>query len=314
MDYLQYGREVIMAERKGLELLSLALGNEFCSLCEEIIRTCGKVVVSGVGKAGLIGRKISATLASTGTPSIWLDPINALHGDLGMVGVQDIAILISNSGSSSEILACATALKSLKVKTVALTKNKNTPLAIMCDLAVPLGEHSEAGSLNFVPSTSTTVMLVLGDSIALSVQHARGFTESDYARYHPAGALGRRLMQVGMMMRKGIAFAKVKDTSTVLEAIEAITHARSGLCVVVDDCNCLSGVYTDGDFRRDVMSGIDIKTRSVESCMTKPGRYVNQRIMVAEAVDLMMENHINVMPVVDDARVVVGVLDVQDVI
>lgn len=311
---LDLAKSVLNTEIKALGDVEKNIGEHFEKAVTDILNVDGAVIVSGVGKAGIIGKKISATLASTGTKSIWLDPVNALHGDLGMVSDEDVALLISNSGSSAEILLTAQALKNLGVKCVAMTKNLTTPLAQECEITIPLGEHKEAGPLQLAPSASTTVMLALGDALALTLQQLRNFTKMDYAKYHPAGALGRRLMPVSSLMRTGnkIALANKKDSLAVV--LSGITKARCGLCIIVDDDGKLEGVYSDGDFRRDWSAGDVSGDSCIGELMTDHCKYIDKSALVGDALTVMHEYKINALPVVDDEYRVVGLLDVQDIV
>jgi KpsF/GutQ family protein len=313
-EIIQNGASVLAKEGEALLRVSKELSGEFLTACDKILDCSGKVVVSGIGKAGHIGKKISATLASTGTPSVWLDPINALHGDLGMIQPGDIALLLSNSGSSGETLLTAQALKSNGVYQIAMTSSSDTPLSSICDITLPLGVHEEACSLKLAPSTSTTVMLAMGDAVALTVQRMKGFEEKDYAKFHPAGALGRRLMNITALMRTGDKVARILKDATIIEAIQAITSARSGICVIVDDCNILNGVYTDGDFRRDILDGKDVVKERAAAEIKKTCSFISSDSQVQDAIELMASKHINALPVVSSDMKVLGVVDIQDII
>jgi arabinose-5-phosphate isomerase len=314
LDVLVFGKQVMRAEAEGISSARDIQSDSFASVCNMIVHCSGKVVVSGVGKAGLIGKKISATMASTGTPSIWLDPINALHGDLGMVDAKDIALLISNSGSSGELLLTAKGLRALGVTLIAMTRSIDTLLAKMCDHTLELGLHEEACPLNLAPSTSTSVMLALGDAVALTVLKMRGFSEQDYARYHPAGALGRRVVPVEHLMRIGKAMAIVGESAVIGDAVQAITKARCGLCMIIDEVGRLKGVYTDGDFRRDWSAGVDIGSEKVSIRMNKAPRSIKFSMTGGDALDLMRQIKVNALPVMNTDHKVVGLLDIQDLV
>lgn len=314
MDFIERGREIIRREGEGLLAVASLLDQHFATACELVAACRGKIVVTGVGKAGIIAKKISATMTSTGTSSIWLDPVNALHGDLGMVEENDVALLLSNSGSSAEMLTAAAALRNMGAILIAITRCIDTPLSRRCDYVLPLGVHAEACPLALAPSTSTTAMLGLGDALALTVLQVKGFTESDYARFHPSGALGRKLMYVHTLMRTGAAVAKVQEGASVMEALHALTSARSGLCIVTDEQDRLKGVYTDGDFRRNVMSGYDILAGTVDFGMTTSCVYIPEDALVQDAIELMTKRHVNMVPVVAKSLQVVGALDIQDII
>ena len=302
-------------DREATAILSVRdrLGEPFCQAVRLLSRCKGSVAVCGVGKAGLVGRKISATLASTGTRSLWLDPVDAMHGDLGMLGKEDVVLLLSNSGSTGEILLVAQALKDLGIRTIAVTGHEQTLLGQTCDLVLPLGRHEEADSFNLAPTTTTTVMLALGDALAVTLEVERGFTRQDYAQLHPAGALGRRLKKVGACMRTGDRAAYAKAGATLSEAIHRITQARCGMCLVVDETGRLLGVFTDGDLRRSLEAHVDIAATPVATCMTSPCKYVEEDALVEDAVEIMRSMRINALAVVNRAMQAVGILDIQDV-
>ncbi len=313
-EILEIAGKVLQSEIKALEVLNQKLDYHFENVIEAVLGLKGCVIVTGVGKAGIIGKKITATLASTGTKSIWLDPVNALHGDLGMVCQDDLAILISNSGSSAEIMLTAQALKNLDVKCVALTKHEDTPLAQVCALVLPLGEHEEAGHLKLAPSASTTAMLAMGDAIALTLQKLKNFSEHDYAKFHPAGALGRRLMPVKSLMRTGENIVVAKEEDSLPEILASITKARCGLCMVVDDDAVLIAVYSDGDFRRDWSAGQKLDHTKIKNLMHRHCKYIEADALVGDALAVMHEYKINALPVVDSDKKVCGLLDIQDVV
>lgn len=313
-EVLNFCKNVMDQEAVGIQEAKGIQSGSFVSSCQIVASSLGKVVVSGVGKAGLIGKKISATMASTGTPSIWLDPINALHGDLGMVDDRDIALLISNSGSSGELLLTANSLHALGVKLIAMTQSPKTLLAKMCDEVLELGIHEEACPLKLAPSTSTTVMLALGDALALTVQKLKDFNEKDYARYHPAGALGRRVVPIEHLMRKDDQIAVVLEDAVIGNAVQAITRARCGLCMIVDNDGKLVGVYTDGDFRRDWSDGLDLSSAPVSVYMNKHPKSIHSDASGGEALDIMHELRINALPVLDGQGLVCGLVDIQDLV
>ena len=304
---------MLLREAEAIERVAESLDSSFGETCRLIADCKGLVVVSGVGKAGLIARKVSATLASTGTRSVWLDPLNALHGDIGIVSGDDVALLLSNSGTTSEILAVAEGLRAVGVEIVAVTGERDSPLARACETILCFGHHAEACPLQLAPSTSTTIMLALGDALALAVQEERGFSAADYARYHPAGALGRRLSSVRELMRRDDRVARTEAGSSILEAVGVIAKARCGLCAVVSDTGELEGVYTDGDFRRDCLAGVDVRRTSIRNQMTSPCRFVREDMSVGDAIDFMRQTHVNALPVVDSDLRVTGLLDLQDV-
>lgn len=312
--YVEFGRSVLRCEGKAVCGLADRIGDAFGSVCQRIRDCAGAVVVTGVGKAGIIARKVSATMASTGTRSYWLDPVNAMHGDLGMVSPEDVALLLSNSGSSAEILAVAQMLGAMRVHRIAMTRSAATDLGSLCESVLEVGELEEACPLRLAPSTSTTVMLALGDALALAVQRGNGFTESEYARLHPAGALGRRLMRVSHCMRTGERVATATPDTPVIEVLSRITKARCGACVVTDHGGVLLGIYTDGDFRRNWGEGVDLSAARVGGLMTRDCKRIGCDRLVSEALDLMHKARVNALPVVNEHNAVQGLLDIQDLV
>ncbi len=311
-DILTMLKAVVRKEANSLLALEASLTTEVVKTVEELASCEGRVALSGIGKAGLIARKISATFASTGTPSYWLDPVNALHGDLGMVDSKDIAILISNSGSSDEILLAAEALGGFGVRRIAMTRDTSTPLAQMCEKVLPIGDHQEACPFNLAPSCSTTAMLALGDAIALTLQQLHGFTQDDYSRCHPSGSLGRSLKRVSQRMRTGNQLPLLNCNATLVEAVHEISHKRCGMCVVLDESGRLLGVFTDGDFRRCWEQNIDFSSPLGEHA-TVPCQSIAQDAKVCDAIQVMRISKINALPVVNEKNRVVGVIDIQDV-
>jgi len=305
-------KAVVRKEADALLAMEAGLNTEAVEVVKELMACEGRVALSGVGKAGLIARKISATFASTGTPSYWLDPVNALHGDLGMVDSKDAVILISNSGSSDEILLTAEALEGFGVCRIAMTRDASTHLAQMCEKVLPIGDHREACPFNLAPSCSTTAMLALGDAVALTVQQLQGFTQDDYGRRHPSGSLGRRLKRVSQCMRTGAQLPLLDCSATLVEAVHEITRKRSGLCVVTDGAGILQGVFTDGDFRRCWKERVDFSS-PLGDCMTAPSKSILFDARVSDAIQIMRGFKINALPVVDKVNRVVGLVDIQDV-
>ncbi|MDH7600362.1 MAG: KpsF/GutQ family sugar-phosphate isomerase [Sedimentisphaerales bacterium] len=310
---LEIARQVLSREAEGILAVRESLDQAFCRVVGLILDCKGAVAVCGVGKAGLVGRKIAATLASTGTRSMWLDPVDAMHGDLGMLSREDVGLLISNSGQTGELLLVAQALRDLQIRTIAMTCDHQTPLAQACDLVLPLGRHLEADPLNLAPTTSTTVMLALGDALAIALATERGFTREDYAQLHPAGALGLRLRKVKECMRSGSRVVLVGPQTTIIDALHRVTQARCGICLVVDGQRRLLGVFTDGDLRRCLDAGIDVLRTPIGDCMTSPCKSVDEEALVEDAVKIMRASKINALAVVNSRMQAVGILDIQDV-
>jgi len=321
-DIVQRVQQVLQAEGNAVLALRGLVeqqGPRIGEICKLIVERCGegggRLVIGGVGKAGLIGRKISATFASTGTPSFFLHPGEARHGDLGMLREDDVVLLLSNSGSSEEVLALLPSLRRIGCAVVALIGRDDAPLVDLVDLVLCYGEVVEACPLGLAPSTSTTVMLALGDALALSVLELRRFTPEEYARFHPGGALGRKLMHCAEAMRSGERIARVAPETALREAIRAITAARAGCALLVDGEGRLLGIFTDGDLRR-VLGGSEdpaaVLAAPVREHATVPCRSVPGGALVQQAIHICAQYHIDELPVVDDDERVVGLLDLQD--
>lgn len=276
----------------------------------------GRLVVTGIGKAGHIGTKLSATFASTGTPSFVLHPAEARHGDLGMVQEQDVVLALSNSGASEEVLALLPSFRHIGVPLVAIVGRTDSPLGGHADIALSIGRVVEACPLGLAPSTSTTAILALGDALALTVQRLRRFTPEQYGRFHPGGALGRKLMTCGEAMRTGERVAAVAPETPVLACMRAIGKARAGSVVLVDDARRLVGICTDGDLRRALSTAEDpavVLRGPVRAIATCPCRHVRGDDLLQAAMRLAA-HRLNELPVVDGDGRLAGLLDIQDLV
>lgn len=312
---LKTARQVIETEAKAIQRLGRGLGREFVRAVNLIKDCTGRVIITGMGKPGFIARKIAATLASTGTPSLFLHPAEALHGDLGMVRKEDILLAISNSGETEEIVRLLPTLKKIGVSLIALTSNPKSPLAKNADIVLNLGIDREACPLNLAPSASTTAALAMGDAIALSLLKRKGFREEDFAMLHPGGSLGRKLLKVRDIMRKGKDIPIVHESASLKKALFTITSARAGSCMIVDKKKKLKGIFTDGDLRRHLRDeGEGILSRPVKDMATLNPMCIHQEKLAAEALNILKSKKIDELPVVDDAGRVAGLLDVQDLL
>jgi arabinose-5-phosphate isomerase len=311
---LQWGREVIRLEAETLAQLEQRLDHRFILAVNYILSCRGRVVTSGMGKAGLIAQKVAATFASTGTPSIFVHAAEALHGDLGMISPGDVAVLFSNSGETEELIRLSPYLRERQVIRIVITGRGDSSLAKDCDVILEIGIVQEACPLRLAPSSSTTALLAMGDALALSVLKARGFTSEDYGRLHPAGSLGRQLSRVEEMMRTGERCPCVVPSTPIREVVAALSRARGGLACVVDPEGLLLGVFTDGDFRRHWADDPYIGEQAVGSVMTRPGLSLRRGTLARDATVFMAERHINALPVLDEAGRVLGVVDIQDLV
>jgi arabinose-5-phosphate isomerase len=319
--WLQSARRVLAIEIDGINKTSAGLDDSFVDAVRLILECKGRVVVSGMGKSGHIARKIAATLASTGTPAFFVHPGEASHGDLGMVMSSDVFLAFTNSGSTEEIMAIAPQVKRVGAKLIAVTGNKLSPLAKLADVHLNSGVDREACSLNLAPTASTTAALALGDALAVVLLEARGFGEDDFARSHPGGALGRRLLtRVSDIMRTGLDIPQVKTDARLSEALLEISKKRMGMTAVVDNVGMLAGIFTDGDLRRLFESGTDIRSLGVAQVMTRSPDVIEADALAVEAVKLMEDKRRSQLLVVDAVknnsphRRLVGALHLHDLL
>ena len=310
---IRLAKEVLRMEALAISRLRSRIGKDFETVVQWMADCKGRVILTGMRKPGFIARKIAATMASTGTPAFFLHPAEAVHGDFGMVTSKDLVIAISQSGESEEIVRLLPLMKKKGVKLVALTSVPRSSLGKNADVVLDLGVRREACPLNLAPSASTTASLALGDALALSLLKKKGFRSEDFAELHPAGSLGRRLLKVREIMRTGKANPLVGVKTTVRQALLKITASRAGSCTIVDGHGKLVGVFTDGDLRRHLKSQSEkILSRPVVQWATLKPRYIQKERLAEEAFHIMESLRIDELPVVDKARRVVGLLDVQD--
>lgn len=310
---LARGRRVLATEVAAVEALQHRLDGAFVDACRLLHDCKGRVVVSGMGKSGHIGNKIAATLASTGTPAFFLHPAEASHGDIGMITPEDVLIAISNSGETAELLTILPVVKRLGVPLIAMTGRLQSTLAKAAAAVLDVSVPEEACPHNLAPTASTTATLAMGDALAVAVLEARGFSEQDFARSHPGGTLGRRLLlHVEDVMRTGDQLPLVKAETSLKDGLLEMSRKGLGMTAVVDDGGRVLGIYTDGDLRRTLDRPIDIKALRMREVMTANPKTIRPRLLAAEAVHLMETAHITQLLVVDDDNVLVGALNVHD--
>ncbi|MGW1443375.1 arabinose-5-phosphate isomerase KdsD [Serratia rhizosphaerae] len=313
-DFQQAGKEVLQIERDGLAQLDSYINDDFTRACEKIAACSGKVVVMGMGKSGHIGCKIAATFASTGTPSFFVHPAEASHGDLGMVTPQDIVLAISNSGESSEIQALIPVLKRQQIPMICMTNNPESSMGKAADIHLCIKVPQEACPLGLAPTTSTTATLVMGDALAVALLKARGFTPEDFALSHPGGALGRRLLlRVSDIMHGGDEIPHVGTDATLRDALLEITRKNLGMTVICDDQMDIAGIFTDGDLRRIFDLGIDLNSAKIADVMTRGGVRVRPHTLAVDALNLMQQRHITALLVADGDRLL-GVVHMHDML
>lgn len=315
-DDVVFGRQVLETEMQALGGLCSRLGESFSEAVELILNCTGRVVVTGVGKPGIIGQKISATLASTGTPSYWLHPVEAVHGDLGRIVAGDVTLALSNSGET-EVAELMPSVKRIGAKVIAVTGNPQSSLARHADVVLDIGPIQEARPLELAPSASTTAMLAMGDALALAVARRRDFSKEQYALYHPGGELGRKLLRVEECMRGLDECASVTEEVAVTEALTLISTIpiRAGAICIVDADGKLRGIFTDGDLRRRVVSGeTEFLKGPISAVMTREPKCVRIGDLAHEAAKILEEYKIDEVPVVDETGKLCGILDVQDLL
>lgn len=310
------GKQVLALEAEALKNLSDNLPKSFDAICEAIINCKGRIIVSGLGKAGLIGQKISATLSSTGTPSIFLHPSEALHGDLGRLRASDVVLLLSNSGATPEVVRLIPLIKSIGAKSIAISASSNSELAQGCELALPLGSYDEACPLGLAPTVSTTAMLGLGDALAMAILELRNFSREEFARFHPAGALGQSLMRVKEIMRKNKELPLVSSGSSLGKALEIMTETpgRPGAALVINKKGSLLGIFTDGDLRRLIKQKEVPLGGIIDDYMNKKPTCLKDSMLVGEAIRMFKDLKIDQMPVIDKEGDAVGLVDIQDLL
>lgn len=313
---LKRAYEVFDTEIEGINAVRAKLSESFAELvqrCSDTIDRGGKLVITGVGKSGYIGKKMAATLSSVGNPSVFMHPVEARHGDLGLLQKDDLLIAISYSGETEELLAVLPPAKRLGVPLIAIAASKESSLGKMSDFTFEMPVPREACPFNLAPTTSTTALLVLGDALAMVLLDQRGFTKSDYGRRHPGGAIGRMVtMSARDVMRKPENSALVKADAIVRETLYEMSRARSGAAIVVDDDNRLLGIFTDGDFRRRAADDDDVLKRKMSEVMTANPVTVKADSMVAEVVKIVESRRIDDLVVIDNDGKVAGFIDIQD--
>lgn len=314
-ELLDAAREVLIQEAEAVRALASRLGDDFARVVEWMVECRGRVVVTGMGKSGAVARKGAATLASTGTPAFYLHPAEGVHGDLGMVTPGDVVIALSYSGETDEILAILPVLKRLGVVLVAVTGNPGSTLAASADATLDVSVSREACPLNLAPTTSTTTMLALLDALAVAAMRARRFSHEDYALFHPAGSLGRRLLlRVGDLMRTGDRMALCAPGATVQDALFAITRAQAGCVFAVDGEGCFAGLLTDGDIRRLLLRDKSAFDWPVSEALNIRPRHTTPDRLVTEALALMEQPPAcGELPVLDDRGRPAGVLNLKDI-
>ena len=312
-ELLKLAAEVLEIEARAVESLRSRLNADFVAACRLCLDTPGRIVVTGMGKSGHISSKIAATLASTGTPAFFMHPAEASHGDLGMITAQDVLLAVSYSGETDEVLTILPLVKRMGAKLLSMTGNSASTLAQAADVHLDISVSEEACPLNLAPTASTTATLAMGDALAVALLKIRGFTAEDFAMSHPSGSLGKRLLlRVGDVMRTGAAVPRVEPHVRMRDGLMEMTEKGLGMTAIVDAENHILGIFTDGDLRRALDTGVDIHDTAMRDVMHRKCKTTTSDVLAAEAVHLMEENKITGLLVADDANCLVGALNIHD--
>lgn len=314
-DLIESAQRTIRLEIEAVEGLLAHIDADFVSACEMILASKGRVVVVGMGKSGHIGKKIAATLASTGTPAFFVHPAEASHGDMGMITSGDVILALSNSGTTAEIVTLLPLIKRLGIKLISLTGNPESTLAKAADVSLNARVEKEACPLNLAPTSSTTAALAMGDALAVALLDARGFTAEDFAFSHPGGALGRRLLlKVEHVMHTGTELPQVARGTLLRDSLMEMTRKGLGMTAIVEADGRLAGIFTDGDLRRTLDRPVDIRQAVIDEVMTVHGKTVHPEMLAAEALKIMEDHKIGALIVVDENDRPVGAFNLQDLL
>lgn len=315
VDFRALGRRTLEIERDAVSALIARIDDGFSRACRIMLACTGRVVVTGMGKSGHVGGKIAATLASTGTPAFFVHPGEASHGDLGMITRQDVVLAISNSGETPEVLTLLPLFKRMGAPLIAMTGKPASTLATAATVHLDVSVDKEACPLNLAPTASTTATLAMGDALAVALLEARGFTQEDFALSHPGGALGRRLLlRIRDVMRSGEQMPTVAPGTPVTAALLEMSRKGLGMTAVVDAQGQVLGIYTDGDLRRSLDQGIDVRVALIDPLMTRGGRRIGPDRLAAEAVQMMEQHRVLALLVTDDRGVLQGVVHMNDLL
>ncbi len=314
-DLIQSAQRTIRLEIEAIQDLLQRINGDFVRACQLILSSKGRVVVVGMGKSGHIGNKIAATLASTGTTAFFVHPAEASHGDMGMITRDDVVLALSNSGSTAEIVTLLPLIKRLGITLISMTGNPDSPLAKAAEVNLDARVNQEACPLNLAPTSSTTASLVLGDALAIALLEARGFTAEDFAFSHPGGALGRRLLlKVENVMHAGDSLPRVSRGTSLRDALLEMTQKGLGMTVVTEDDGRLAGIFTDGDLRRALDKGIDVRDALIDDVMTLHGKTARAEMLAAEALKIMEDHKISALVVVDERDHPTGAFNLGDLL
>ena len=312
-ELLDLAADVLDIEARAVHSLRDRLGDDFVAACELCLKVTGRVVVTGMGKSGHVSNKIAATLASTGTPAFFMHPAEASHGDLGMITANDLLLAISYSGETEEVVRILPVVKRMGAKLISITGNATSTMAKAADAHLDISVSEEACPLNLAPTASTTATLAMGDALAVALLKSRGFTAEDFARSHPSGSLGKRLLlRVSDVMRSGDRVPAVKADVSLRDGLMEMTDKGLGMTAIVDDSGTILGIFTDGDLRRTLDTGADIHKTLIRDVMHPNCKTTSSEILAAEAVHILEENRITSLLVADDDNKLIGALNIHD--
>ncbi len=311
MNIVEIGKKVLATEAKAINNAITRIDDEFERAVNILYSARGRIVITGMGKSGIIGKKISATLTSTGTPSVFLHPSDALHGDIGIIHNDDVVMALSTSGETFEVIRLLDFIKRIGVKLVSLVGNPNSTLARESDVFINCGVEKEACPIGLVPSTSTTLALAVGDAISIALMEKKGFSEEDFRFYHPGGSIGKKLLKVKHLMHTGEELPLVKPFTIMIDVINTINDKKFGCAIVIDDDSAVEGIITDGDLRRNLLKGINFSTATAANCMTKNPLCIGENNLAVEALKILEEKLITSLVVLEDKKVK-GLLHLHD--
>ena len=315
MDLIKIAQETFHIEADALRKMAERLDQNFLDAIELIIHTKGKLIITGVGKSGLVGAKMAATFASTGTSSFFLHPTEALHGDLGMIGKEDTLMAISSSGESEELTKILPHIKRFDIPLIGLTGNGNSSLAKYADVFLDISVEKEACPLNIAPTTSTTLTMALGDALAVALMNKRGFKKEDFASFHPGGSLGKKLFIKIKDLMRTTSLPVINDKTALTEAISVMSEGKLGTVLIVDDTEKLVGLLSDGDLRRALMQkDFDLEHPAINYANKEPKSYHNTELLASEALEIIENDRIQLLPLTDEAGKILGVLHIHDLV
>jgi len=315
MDLIQIAQETFQTEAEALQRMAERLDRNFLDAVETILSTKGKLIVTGVGKSGLVGAKMAATFASTGTSSFFLHPTEALHGDLGMIGSDDTLLAISSSGESEELTKILPHIKRFEIPLIGLTGNADSTLARYADVWIDISVEKEACPLNVAPTSSTTLTMALGDALAVALMHKRGFQKEDFASFHPGGSLGKKLFVKIKDLMRTEKLPLIKKDTPLKEAVVAMSEGKLGTVLIVDENDVFTALLSDGDLRRALMrEDFSMEQPAIDYATQHPKSYNNTELLASEALEIIENERIQLLPITDEAGKIIGVLHIHDLV